>query len=296
MTQPAEVTTTTDVVVAPITEGETAPETTEEVTAPEKPSPRDELSALAKAEKAKWRERRALKAERQGLTARHAQYETQLRAQHAELERARNNTLEYAEERGITIQQLAARVVSRGTPEGEVESIKAELERLKAESAEARRQAQESQYTSTMRAREDEFHAIVASDEDAYPTLSAMPRSRVIKLAHELAREAREDADRRGDTNFRVDPKKLAAHLEKQESEIYGRAKGKSAGKQKDVAEATLGASNDTGRPGTKQAAPRTLTNAGATERGSLPVNFDDLSDKEQNKLLAQRLKEGWRG
>lgn len=297
MTQPAENVVTSDPIVPQIAEAPApvdgaAPDAVE---VPPEPTRLQGLAALAAAEKARWRERRALKAERLSYTQRSAQTESQLRAANEELQRARSQPLEYAEERGMTAEQLAERVIKRGTQEFEVETIKQELARIKAEAAEATAAATKARHASFMRAAEDEFHGIVTADEDTYPTLSAMPRSRVIDLAHDMAAEAIRDAKRRGIEGFKVDPKKLAAHLEKQESEIYGRAKGKLAGTPKDSA--SLGASNDNGRQGTKQAGtPRTLTNAGATERGSMPVNFDELSDAEQNKILAQKLREGWRG
>ncbi len=261
---------------------------------PPVPSKLEELSALAKAEKAAWRSRKAARARELTYTQRSAQAESEHRATRERLQAIENmDPLDYAEQRGLTADQLAQRVVKRGTQEHAVETLAEKVERLERQGLEREKAAREASYETSMRAKEDEFHAFIKSDEAAHPTLAAMPRARVLTLAHELAADAVADAERRGVRGYRIDPRKLAAKLEEQESAIYeARAKGKLADTTKD---STKEASGDAGQ-GTKAATPRTLTNAGATERGSMPVNFDELSDAEQNKILAQKLREGWRG
>ncbi len=264
--------------------------------APATPTKQQELSALAAAEKAAWRARKAAREQGRSYSQREAQRESELQAAREKLQRIEAmDPLDYAEQRGLTADQLAQRVIKRGSQEHAVETLAEKITRLEKAAEEGAQKQRVAQFEAGMRAKEDEFMGFVTAD--AHPALTAMGRAAALDLGHSLAAGGIADAKRRGTVGYSIDPQRLANYAEKKaleklekDAEVYARARGKLVGTTKDSA-AKDAQADRTGTTG-----PRTLTNAAAAERGSMPVNFDELSDAEQNKILAQKLREGWRG
>lgn len=253
------------------------------------------------------RQQMAAEAQRRGAEA--AQYQQQLAAERAERERlaglvakAKEDPLSYLSELGVTADAIAKRALSESTPEAALKRFETELAQERAErerlakqiadreEADKRRTAQ-AQADARYRAAEDRFLKL-AADEAKYPAVA----SHVALRPRALVREATQlMIDAKKETGFDYTDEETLEYLES----VYSKAqpsKKEAAAKSQDTkstAETSTGSGNQEKASAGK---PRTLTNDGTAQRGSLPANFDELSDAEQKRLMADQLRRMTRG
>lgn len=257
-------------------------------TANDNADPKKDLADLAKGASARWRETKRLREQRKQVSAREAAKDRELHELRTFRQHFQNDPLALAEAHGLTAEQLARRVIQRGSPDEKFEALQREIASLKEQREEEHKRLATMTWERTKRAAEDEF-LTAAKSADKCPTISKMAEKNpklLLRMAHELARDAVEELRRQGKP-VKVSPQKLAEALEREFAD--GFASGTADLERTAGSSATKGEANGHGLRGDKAGTPRTLTNGHATERGSKPASFDDLPDKEQNKrLLAQ--------
>jgi hypothetical protein len=316
MTMAAEQTVTRDPTAADVSDKAKAPpdviandtaapanETEKDPAAEERAARKAELDRLAKSASQKYRAKQSLRAREREIQMRAAAQERELAEARAFRERFAKDPLSVAEEHGLTAEQLAERVMKRGSYEEKFEQQQREIASLRAVLEEQRNAAAIARMAATRASAEDAFCSMVAKEEAKYPHLSLLDRDELVEKAHRLAHQAVQAAHRRGHRNYRVDPAELAAWLEKSEAPKFERHRARLSGSASNdnarkPADATGAKAEEKGHGlrGNQAGTPRTLTNGHASERGSKPVAFEDLPDREQNKILAERLRNGWRG
>lgn len=267
----------------------------QEAAAKEREERKTKLDGLAKAERARWQERRRLREERARLESQSSARERELAELRGFRDRFTRDPLTLAEEHGLTAERLAQRVIQRGSPEEKFAQLQSEIESLRRERAEAEKKAADSQWMASRRAAEDQFVDAVAKNATKYPEISLLDRDELLEKAHSIAKKALAEAQRRGIQGYRVDTSELADALERQESarqkRLQERRTGRAVEKTSEPAEATgtKGEKSGNGLRGDQAGTPRTLTNGHAAQKGSKPVALEDLPEKEQNRILLSK-------
>jgi hypothetical protein len=306
MSEAEAITTTTPTSAAPLAVEPTATDPTpapeegakpeaSEPAKPEEPSRIERAQAAAAAASKRWRQRQAAREEVQqaqaAIAARDAEIE-RLRLTASALDAAKSDPLAWLEKQGVPPEKLVRSAIQKGTPEGEIASLKQELAEMRAaresEREEAKKQAQRATAMHRYSSSRDEFLTLVA-DEEKYPALAAHAAAR----GQSLFREACEVADevmRR--TNGRRNPgaKEVAKYLEG----LYG---GIKPGQKREAQAKSLGSNpNETdtasGRQEKSQTGkPRTLTNDASAQKGALSKDLYDMSEDEARAALADQIR-----
>ena len=233
-------------------------------------------------------------AQRQAYAAREAQaYLQQERAARQDLEakyRAVTGdpaaALEHLEKLGLDPKTLAKKALEADTPEAKLRAeiraeFQAELEAIKRENQERLEAERKAQLVAQQERTRQEAHQrfiAQASDATAFPTLASMfeknPRwkGQIISEATQILREAKQK------TGEDYSNKQVLLYLEEKYSEITPSRNG--AVTREDTGKTTPGTATTAG-------GSRTLTNDATQVRGTLPPDFDSLSDAEQKKALA---------
>ena len=266
---------------------------------------------VAKAKHARFVEQSQLRAEyqRRSYEAQQATYIAQqeraererLQAQLVEL-RDPMAALSYLEKTGLPAKVLIDRAREAESPEAKqkaelqalvderVSGLKSEYERQLAQiNAERDQQRQNAQ----LQAARNQF--ISEASTDAYPVVSQLIavggdewKASLVSEATRVLTQAFEQTGRHY-TNEEV-----LTYLNQKYSKLIS-LKEKSSGNTSETP--SKEATNGTGADAKNSAGtPRTLTNKSAQVKGSLPANFDDLSDREQKSILAALYRQQSRG
>lgn len=274
-----------------VTPVEASPEV-EAIEAPKedpKAAKKAELEKIAKAESAKWREKRSLAEQKRQLAEREVARQAEFQRMREEVARAKSDPLSYIEQNGVTADTIAQRIIKRGSAQGQLEELAKQQAELRAMLTERDKMDAQRTYETTKQQAEDEFASVVSSNEENYPALSVLPRKELLAKAHEAAQNIVLRNQRKGVVNKRITPRELADELERLEAPKFAKFQEKVAKKSASTNQGTeekLGSpakSNGTG--------PRTLTNGLSSERGTKPIPFDRLPEKEQNRLLAEEFR-----
>lgn len=286
---------------------ETAEEKKDEAPAPAKAEPskldRARAAARAKYEEAQRRAFAQRQQERQQLDAQRAlqyaqQQEARARALEQQLQKIQSDplaALSFLEQVGLPPKVLAQKAVEASTPEAK---LKADLEqRVAAQVAEVRRdyeaRFQQIQAEREAQAREAQARAARqafisdASNAEQYPAVAHL-----VSLGDEWktsilgeATRVLEEAYRK--TGYEYTNEEVLDYLNKKYSKIVPTPKD-GADKSNGVSTTQREAQNGTGSHETNTAgSPRTMTNKATQLKGSLPPNFDDMSDRDQKAALA---------
>lgn len=283
-------------------EGET-PEAAKpaESAAPQEASKLERARAVARARHAEAQRRMLLQeqANRAAQEAQRARYQLELERQKAqgiqgELDRLRDPmaALEHLERVGLPAKTLAQKAIESETPEAKLRAelraeLKAELEASKkAYETELKafrdREAAQQQAVQAQAIRNQFIQD--ASNESDFPAVA-----QVVKLGDEWKASILDEATRVLQEAFR----RTGQHYTNREVLSYLNAKyQKLVPNPKDAASKSNGSAPPKEAAGTspeKSAAgdSRTLTNKAAQVKGSLPPDFDKLSDREQKAALA---------
>lgn len=201
----------------------------------------------------------------------------------AQLEKADKDPLGYLREKGTTADVLARRAIEDASPDAKMrrleEMVAAEREaRIKAEQA-REEQARQAQQQAAISAARDAF-VKKAGDVEKYPSLARHAEVRpqgIIREAEEIL------ADAYKKTGMTYSDDEVLEYLESVYSKAHGSPSAK-AGATKAATETRNGAG---AQETTTAGKPRTLT-AAASQKGALPPDWDELSDAEQKKAMAE--------
>jgi len=226
-------------------------------------------------------------------------HQTELAQERAERERLsrqfdefKSDPLGTMERFGVPAEAIAERAIKNGTPE-EIHARKERAleERLaqfeKREQEREARQAEEQKRAHFESAKQNFIK--LAVDETAYPTIARLAQARpqhLIQVALDIHREANAKG-------YAYSDAEVLAHLEETYASIYASPSTPKTGQTKSNTP-TQGASENssgTGQPKPTTGTPRTLSNEMSAEKASLPANFEDLSDREQKKAMAEYLR-----
>lgn len=248
----------------------------------------------AKEERERWRQKARDRAEARLAKVRETMHQRELREYQERIQKADADPLAYAQERGLTPQQIAQRLIEDGTPEATIRKLESKLEALQRGIEEREQRAMAEQRAQSHAKVVETFTTMVKSDAERYPLLSRLPKERVLSEAFAVANRATAKGHQYSDAE-------IAAHLEEsleKEADVYVSWHQEKARKAAERASAQSAPADGkvNGRQADKAGTPRTLTNGQASSRGTMPADFDKLSDREQNKILAQMLEGGWRG
>ena len=229
-------------------------------------------------------------------------------ARAAALEAEAADPLTFLEKRGTSTQSIIERALKHGTPAAQMEAMAKQIEESKAETARVNKEMQEryarEQHTAAMAQAKQRLLAAFDEMKGEAKYIAKLPEA---KLLDEYMRtwnmvqqhpEARQynysDADILKATNERLGIE-MEAWLEQADDEQLEKTLTKRKSSAQVKAEAGTPAAS--GRPGEKPAnvdkSPKTLTSSmSQSSSGSWkPDNWDKLSDKQQNKLLIERLR-----
>lgn len=204
--------------------------------------------------------------------------------------------LAYLEKIGLPAKTLAARAVEQSTPEARLraemearieERVSAVQKAHEAEMAKMREEREQVQRFETIRAATQHFVS-QASHAENYPAVSA-----VVALGAEWrdsivaeARRVLHDAYQK--TGYEYSNEEVLSYLESKYSKLVAPNPKDAASKSKDGSDSTQEAPNGSGSQESASASgSRTLTNKASQVKGSLPPDFDTMSDAEQKAILA---------
>jgi hypothetical protein len=247
-------------------------------------------AAAAKARKASQRDQ-----QKRIDQARIEQQQTQAQAELAQLrsrleqsarleQQLRADPLAALKALGISAEDTYKRAVQEGTPEAQLAAMRQEIEAERRERVALQQQlAQQSRTEQQKRVDADFVQA--AQNEKLYPNIANQPAAFILSAARDLVRDAwertRDPVTGRGRTFSREE---ILTALEA----LYS-THTKARSKTKD---ATSESASSSGTNGSGSPAPsRTISNALASSAWSKPANWDKISDREQQRLLAQALK-----
>jgi hypothetical protein len=197
-------------------------------------------------------------------------------------EQAKSDPRAVAKALGIDVGKLAEALVTEGTPEAQIASLQARIDKMEAAEAQARKEATERQQRAEFEARERQAEKdFVAKAKDLGDSwLNALPEPRLIRLANlaaeELIAENRK-AGRPDGAGLSFD--KLVDYLRTE----YGPKAPEKPATPRAAEEATEKASK-------KPTPPSTLTNRTGTTRVVQPTDFDKLPDREQRRIMGEQL------
>ena len=189
----------------------------------------------------------------------------------AEREEARRNPEGFLRAQGITPDQIAQRAVEEGTPEGQMKTMRAELERVRAAQVERDRRDAEAQATRDARAAQDDFVRESAEDVEC-PTIARLAKRNPEMLTREAEVVARRVHAKTG--RYPSFPQ-IRAYLEHEFSKAL--SDGATRVETREPARAAT--------PGKSQ----TLTSRTA-EKAQQPVPFEQMSREEQRAHLLSKL------
>lgn len=279
-----------------------------------KEAERKELSAAAQREDARVRRQRLEAQQRADSDAKLQRELAEYRAKAAradEIEKEIADPLAFLEKRGITSREVGERIIKRGTPDAKIAELEERIRKAEEEKARdtkaAEERAKKAEGERALARAHRELLDAVATVKAETPILSKLSEQRIVeeflatfRLAqadpetapyaatytnHELlkATEARLKADREASIED-LDDELLEAALTKRKARASSVAE---SGQQTDA----------TGRQGTEAASSRSkpLTHAVAQTTGGSwkPDNWASLPDREQNRILADRLRKG---
>lgn len=300
---------------------------TEEVKKPEaappeppKPSHLERAKAAAERERKAQVLRRQEQVERQRLAQERAELERQLAQERAAreqfvseyrqlqalLEEQKKDPLAVLEKLGVPADVIAKRALEANTPDAKIAKLeqlvleerdaRTRLEKQREEERQAREEAQRRQEVSARAAAAHQAFIQAAANEEKYPHLAAHAAVRPRALLIEATAIVQDAYDR---TGIAYEDEDVLEFLEQQ----YAHAAEKAATrptKKDPVAESKESKTEKTSGSGNQEkktaGEPRTLTNDATAVRGSLPANFDELSDPEQKALMADMLRRLTRG
>lgn len=270
-----------------------APEAPAEVAAPVEESSAYDKAKVA-AEKAKKGAAANRKLREQGLQLqqqlerqleRQSQHtstlESQLREASQHLEHVMRDPLGFLKAKGVSPQDLAKRVALDGSPEGQIEALRAELQstqqQLRAQ-AEAAREREEA----TRRAQIENAYKQEAADAAKYPHLATVHHDFILSRTKEIVTELwrRHSADPVGfrrATGYSSPGEIPSSDFLTYLNDTYKPAPQKQA---TEVATETSG----------KKTA--TITNKLASAKHAAPIDFAKMSDRQQKKVMAEQFRQ----
>jgi len=268
-----------------------APEAPAEVAAPvEESSAYDKAKAAA--EKAKKGAAANRKLREQGVQLQRqleqqsqhtSALETQLREASQHLQHVIDDPLGFLKAKGVSPQDLAKRVALDGSPEGQIEALRAELQatqqQLRAQ-ADAAREREEA----TRRAQIENSYKQEAANAAKYPNLATVHPDFILSRTKEIVTElwrkhsANAAAFRRA-TGYanpgEIPSSDFLAYL----NDAYKSAPQKTATEQEAATETS-------GKKTT------TITNKLASAKHAAPVDFSKMSDRQQKKVMAEQFRQ----
>ena len=199
---------------------------------------------------------------------------------------------------GMTEEQLARQFISNADPNKQITDLRAEVQRLLQKDQEAAQKAQqeeqERQRQMQVEANRRRLISHIETNADKYPLLAEQPPSVIIPAAIQAVNDLSHKID--PNTGLRVDTSQLReediAFILESLWENHGKAKKSKAAPKADKKPEDDKAAEDpkedmSGAP-EKKPAIKTLTNKLAQQKFTWPKNFDNLSDREQKKVMAE--------
>jgi len=213
-----------------------------------------------------------------------AHLESQLRQATQHLEHVISDPLGFMKTRGLSAQELAKRAALEGSPEGQIEALRAELKttqdelRSQVEAGRAREEA-------TRRAQIENEYKQEAQNAKKYPNLASVHPDFVLartkEIVAELWRQHARDPHRFQRTTGFSSPGEIPSH------HFLDYINGSYAPKPaapKQVAEEAA--------PDTSGKKTTTITNKLASAKHAAPTDFSKMSDREQRKAMAQQFRD----
>jgi hypothetical protein len=252
----------------------------------------ERLRAAAQAEQAKMARREQERAERVALEQRVTAAEAKAAGLAALEERLGKDALSVLAERGVTAKQIAERVVADGTPDAALKALQAKLVKLEEEREKDRQETQRRVAEAERGRAVDQARAALArSFDDAKAEIPVLHK--LIKDPAKLEREyiaayntirgaigAKVDSLSDKDILLAMERVKRAELEEAREALTPGKADASLDGKS---TVASAGQASSSARSGS------VTLNGSHNTTFTLPENFSKLSDKEQNKVLAEQ-------
>ena len=205
--------------------------------------------------------------------------------QQQQLQQFENDPLTYLRDvRKLPADELARRAVEDADPEARMKRMQEKLDAFETrERDREKRYAEEraaAQQQAVMRQAEAAFLE-KAKDLEAYPNIALHAEHRPRALVRE-ALEIIEEAYKR--TGIHYSDEEALEYLES----LYSKTSKRNETESKSNASASV-TQNGAGAQATKTAGkPRTLSGKDAAQSSALPPNFDELSDQEQKRLMAE--------
>ena len=286
-----------------------------------------ELSALAKQTRDAFMRTQAAQQAQEQAKQVEASVKAQLEEAQARLAKMENDPIAYMQERGITAEQLAERFIKTGTAE---EALEKRLAELRAETKAATEKAAAAEAAAKKIVEEAQMREQQARQRHAYESAKALmlkeyDGGREEKYAN-LDAYAEKMAAKRGVSKDEVITSEFLTHIQRLKADpryaqlldqgayedheilaslddfydgiVYRAPKTPAAPKTEEKPPLVQPKAEEKAEEKVPEVAgkeaPPTLTNDGASVvSGTLPDNFDKLSDREQNKIIMKMLREG---
>lgn len=223
----------------------------------------------------------------------------------ARLKRVESDPVTYLrDEKRMTADDLAKQAIADSDPEVKLQRMQARLDAAEERDRERERKADErqrqQQQAAQMDAAKTSFLA-KAVDAETYPNVAAHAEVRpqaIVREALEVIEEAHNRTARRDSygqpipgTGHVYSDEEALEYLEA----VYAKAAGKSpTGNGAPLARSNAGSATQSGtgsRETTNAGKPRTLSGKDAGQSSPVPKNFDDMSDAEQKRWMADEYK-----
>lgn len=245
-----------------------------------------------------------LKLERSQIEVERNQIRNELGQFRSQLQAAKDDPIGFLETHGYTPEQLAERVLRRGeelSPEQQASAIareaKAEAQALRKE-LERRDNEQAARSNAANLARWESEFTTAMLDEGKFPNIVQLwSKSEVLEETKKLAHEVLERGLAQGHSRER-----LQRELDELPNDEVGKLLDRRAGKKLEAIEAKILARKEKERakeaekaatpPNAIAATTKTLTNTAASEKARGAVALDRLPEREQNRILAEQMRQ----
>lgn len=195
--------------------------------------------------------------------------------------------LKALEQRGVTPEQLAQRVLLAGTPEEKLALMQQQLEAQQKQFASIEKQRADEralqQFQTKLASAENVFVEMAGNDEK-YPNLAGHPRQALLAMGKQIAQEAKAKYLRDYGTDFIPTDRQILGYMNK----LYA--------KQATATETPANpskAAKPSGKASPKPASPRTMTSGQAAGSFARPTNWDSLSRAQRVAAMRQEMVRG---
>lgn len=219
-----------------------------------------------------------------------AQLEAKLRQATSYLEQAVNDPIGLLKSRGVPETELAKRVALAGSPEGQIEAMRAEIEETKRQ-LQAQHEQARAREEATRQAQVENAYLTTAKDEAKYPNIAHLDGDVILTVTEKVIRDLRSKAVANGHVPAN-DEAAMARYMRQYEDHHFLEyLNSKFAKKAASQEPASAPAAPETGSTKTK-----TITNKLASAKHVAPVDFSKMNDRQQRKEMARQLREAGLG